>query len=39
MLVEEPRLASFCLTKPDAGSDVSGLRTTAVRKGDMRAAA
>jgi acyl-CoA dehydrogenase len=34
MLVEEPRLASFCLTEPDAGSDVSGMRTTAVRKGD-----
>ena len=33
-LVEEPRLASFCLTEPDAGSDVSGMRTTAVRKGD-----
>jgi acyl-CoA dehydrogenase len=34
MLVEEPKLASFCLTEPDAGSDVSGMRTTAVRKGD-----
>ena len=34
MLAEEPRLASFCLTEPDAGSDVSGMRTTAVRKGD-----
>ena len=33
-LVEEPLLASFCLTEPDAGSDVSGMRTTAVRKGD-----
>lgn len=33
-LVEEPKLASFCLTEPDAGSDVSGMRTTAVRKGD-----
>lgn len=33
-LIEEPRLASFCLTEPDAGSDVSGMRTTAVRKGD-----
>ena len=30
MLAEEPRLASFCLTEPDAGSDVSGMRTTAV---------
>jgi acyl-CoA dehydrogenase len=34
MLAEEPRLASFCLTEPDAGSDVSGMRTTAVKKGD-----
>ena len=34
MLVEEPRLASFCLTEPDAGSDVSGMRTTAERVGD-----
>ena len=34
MLTEEPILASFCLTEPDAGSDVSGMRTTAVRKGD-----
>ena len=34
MLTEEPRLASFCLTEPDAGSDVSGMKTTAVKKGD-----
>jgi acyl-CoA dehydrogenase len=33
MLTEEPRLASFCLTEPDAGSDVSGMRTTAVKMG------
>jgi acyl-CoA dehydrogenase len=33
-LTEEPLLASFCLTEPDAGSDVSGMRTTAVKKGD-----
>jgi acyl-CoA dehydrogenase len=32
-LTEEPRLASFCLTEPDAGSDVSGMKTNAVRKG------
>src|SRR3978361_96667 len=31
---ESPKLASFCLTEPDAGSDVSGMRTTAVKKGD-----
>jgi acyl-CoA dehydrogenase len=34
MLTEEPKLASFCLTEPDAGSDVSGMRTTAVKRGD-----
>jgi acyl-CoA dehydrogenase len=33
-LVESPKLASFCLTEPDAGSDVSGMRTRAVRKAD-----
>ena len=33
-LTEEPLLASFCLTEPDAGSDVSGMKTTAVKKGD-----
>jgi acyl-CoA dehydrogenase len=34
MLTEAPKLASFCLTEPDAGSDVSGMKTTAVKKGD-----
>jgi acyl-CoA dehydrogenase len=33
-LVESTKLASFCLTEPDAGSDVSGMRTRAVRRGD-----
>jgi acyl-CoA dehydrogenase len=33
-LSEAPLLASFCLTEPDAGSDVSGMKTTAVRRGD-----
>jgi len=33
-LLESPKLASFCLTEPDAGSDVSGMRTRAVRIGD-----
>jgi acyl-CoA dehydrogenase len=35
MLSEGPHLASFCLTEPDAGSDVSGMRTTAVKKGNQ----
>jgi acyl-CoA dehydrogenase len=34
MLTEAPKLASFCLTEPDAGSDVSGMKTRAVKKGD-----
>ena len=34
MLTQAPKLASFCLTEPDAGSDVSGMRTRAVRRGD-----
>ena len=34
MLSEEPKLASFCLTEPDAGSDVSGMKTRATRRGD-----
>lgn len=33
-LIEAPLLASFCLTEPGAGSDVSGMRTIAMRKGD-----
>ena len=33
-LTEAPLLASFCLTEPDAGSDVSGMRTTATRRDD-----
>ena len=34
MLCEEPKLASFCLTELDAGSDVAGMKTRAVKKGD-----
>jgi acyl-CoA dehydrogenase len=33
-LVESPLLTSFALTEPNAGSDVSGIQTTAVRRGD-----
>ena len=31
---EEPKVASLCVTEPNAGSDVSALRTTAKREGD-----
>ena len=33
-LLEEPLLCSFALTEPNAGSDVSGIQTTAERHGD-----
>ena len=33
-LLEEPILCSFALTEANAGSDVSGIQTTAVRDGD-----
>jgi acyl-CoA dehydrogenase len=33
-LIESPILCSFGLTEPNAGSDVSGIQTTAVREGD-----
>jgi len=33
-LIDEPILCSFALTEPNAGSDVSGIQTTAVRFGD-----
>ena len=33
-VVAEKKFAAFCLTEPGAGSDVSGVRTTAVEDGD-----
>ncbi len=33
-IVEEKAVAGYCLTEPNAGSDVQGIKTTAIRKGD-----
>jgi acyl-CoA dehydrogenase len=33
-LIEEPVVAAYCVTEPGAGSDVAGLKTKAVKKGD-----
>lgn len=32
--IEEPLFAAFCITEPEAGSDVSAIRTHAKREGD-----
>lgn len=33
-MTEEPLMAAYCVTEPDAGSDVQGIRTTAKKVGD-----
>merc|ERR1719187_443580 len=33
-LLEEPLMCAYCVTEPGAGSDVSGVKTKAVKKGD-----
>jgi len=33
-MIEAPLVASYAVTEPGAGSDVAGLKTTAVKKGD-----
>ncbi len=33
-LVEKQGVAAYCLTEPNAGSDVQGIKTTAIKKGD-----
>ncbi|MCA9569258.1 MAG: acyl-CoA dehydrogenase family protein, partial [Myxococcales bacterium] len=33
-LTEEPKMVAYAVTEPGAGSDVAGLRSTAVKKGD-----
>lgn len=33
-LTEDGKIAAYCMTEPDAGSDVAGIKTTAIRQGD-----
>lgn len=33
-MTEEFKMAAYCVTEPSAGSDVAGIRTTAVKQGD-----
>lgn len=33
-LTKSGKIMSYCMTEPDAGSDVAGIKSTAVRKGD-----
>jgi acyl-CoA dehydrogenase len=34
-LAEDGQIISYCMTEPDAGSDVAGIKSTAIRKGDV----
>lgn len=33
-MIEEPIMCAYCVTEPSAGSDVAGISTSAVKKGD-----
>jgi acyl-CoA dehydrogenase len=33
-LVDDGKIAAYCMTEPDAGSDVAGIKTTATKKGE-----
>lgn len=33
-LTKDGKIISYCMTEPDAGSDVAGIKTTAIRRGD-----
>ncbi len=33
-LIERKAVAAYCLTEPNAGSDVAGIKTSAIKKGD-----
>lgn len=34
-ILDEGSVISYCMTEPDAGSDVAGIKTTATRRGDV----
>lgn len=34
-MIEEPLMCAYAVTEPGAGSDVAGIKTTAVKEGDM----
>ncbi len=34
-LIEDGKIAAYCMTEPDAGSDVAGIKSTATKKGDV----
>ncbi|MCB0046706.1 MAG: acyl-CoA dehydrogenase family protein [Caldilineaceae bacterium] len=33
-VIDEKAIMSYCMTEPDAGSDVAGIKSTAIRRGD-----
>ena len=33
-VIDEGKIAAYCMTEPDAGSDVAGIKSTAIRQGD-----
>jgi acyl-CoA dehydrogenase len=33
-LIDDGKIAAYCMTEPDAGSDVAGIKSTATKKGD-----
>ena len=33
-IIEDGKIAAYCMTEPDAGSDVAGIKSTAIRKQD-----
>jgi acyl-CoA dehydrogenase len=33
-IIDDGKVAAYCMTEPDAGSDVAGIKSTALRRGD-----